>query len=305
MKNRIVFLVDPDTLSTACLQELCVKATLHEEAVFVLRRAGEAGRHRVSTGTLLAYMRSVLASSCQVPFYLLPLPLEERTGIGYWHKLKLLTPSFEVLCCGSLQEKEEAERILKCKAELIPPLYETEDAVASYVVPEVKRGLYITRGQPFHNGHAAFVRQIAAECEEVLVVIAAAELSHQALHPLTASERLEMIHAFLEQEIPGRYYLLALPQKAYTLENMYELEYLLPPFSAVYATNPVIVSMGHYLNYPVYALNRKVPVSSTEIRQRILNGEPVEDMVPPVIMQYLVNAGLKERLGFIHHEYQR
>jgi nicotinate-nucleotide adenylyltransferase len=42
----------------------------------------------------------------------------------------------------------------------------------------------------------------------------------------------------------------------------------------------------------VFARNATVPVSSTEIRQRIRDGQPIDDLVPPPVSRYIQHYGL-------------
>lgn len=42
----------------------------------------------------------------------------------------------------------------------------------------------------------------------------------------------------------------------------------------------------------VFAENATVPASSTEIRRRVRNGEPIDDLVPPPVSRYIQHYGL-------------
>ena len=62
------------------------------------------------------------------------------------------------------------------------------------------RGLVIGRFQPPHNGHLSVIREILKKKREVIIVVAAAQLSHTSKNPLTAGERVTLIRLMLESE---------------------------------------------------------------------------------------------------------
>lgn len=304
MKNRGLFLINPDDLHEELIRKLCEISQSFDETIYVVTKADEFNNLGVTTGQLLVWLHKLLILRSSNPFFLIPFATKGAIGINTWLKLKLLTPSFNTLY--SNKEDEAAARlILNCKFEPLPVVANDQARKITFTNRSIKRGLYITRAQPFHNGHAAFVKQMAEECDELIILLAAAELSHLPQNPLSASERLEMLHEYLNANFSGKYYLIALPQNTFTLENMHELRFLLPEFQVVYGTNPIILSMCASLKIPVESLHQKVTISATEIRNKILNGEPYDEDVPPNILAYLSKIGLQERLQLLNHEFKR
>ena len=57
----------------------------------------------------------------------------------------------------------------------------------------MKRGFYIGRFQPYHNGHQSVLEHIAREVDEIVIGIGSAQLSHLPDNPFTAGERVLMI----------------------------------------------------------------------------------------------------------------
>ena len=55
------------------------------------------------------------------------------------------------------------------------------------------RAFYIGRFQPYHLGHQEVLEKIARECEEIIVGVGSAQLSHTFSDPFTAGERILMI----------------------------------------------------------------------------------------------------------------
>jgi Nicotinamide mononucleotide adenylyltransferase len=50
----------------------------------------------------------------------------------------------------------------------------------------MKRGFYIGRFQPYHNGHQAVLEGIAEEVDEIIIGVGSAQLSHDIQNPFTA-----------------------------------------------------------------------------------------------------------------------
>lgn len=48
----------------------------------------------------------------------------------------------------------------------------------------MKRGFYIGRFQPYHNGHQSVLEHIALEVDEIVIGIGSAQLSHLTDNPL-------------------------------------------------------------------------------------------------------------------------
>ena len=67
----------------------------------------------------------------------------------------------------------------------------------------MKRGLYVGRFQPFHNGHKAVIDLLCNEVDELIIGIGSAQMSHDIRHPFTAGERVLMIQRVLaDAKIP-------------------------------------------------------------------------------------------------------
>ena len=59
--------------------------------------------------------------------------------------------------------------------------------------------LFIGRFQPFHNGHLAALKYIAARHPRVLVVIGSADKFREKENPFTARERMAMVRAVISE----------------------------------------------------------------------------------------------------------
>jgi nicotinamide-nucleotide adenylyltransferase len=241
------------------------------------------------------------------PYYLLPVAGRGQPDLYHWLRWKILCPSFEKVYIDKPDLRALMQLVLQIAVEGINiPQDGNELARAAENEPRaVSRGLFITRAQPFHLGHAAFIEQMKEEVEEVIVVLAMANRSHQQTDIATAGERMEMVLPWLNATLPGRHYLVPMPYSDFTMENMYEMKYLLPSFSQVYTTNPTISAMAITAGYEVRSLGKSIAISATMIRDCMLNERPYKDYLPETIYDYVLDSGIPERLRKIHEKETR
>jgi nicotinate-nucleotide adenylyltransferase len=116
-----------------------------------------------------------------------------------------------------------------------------------------------------------------------------------------------------------------LPKPSYTITT---LKALIPDFDALETPVPIIMGTDNVVDFHKWqgaeelakklvilvcergdtpAVNPHIPldvrhlnagsqgISSTEIRQRIKNGEPIDDLVPPGVAEYIKTRGLYQR----------
>jgi len=151
------------------------------------------------------------------------------------------------------------------------------------------RGLLIGRYQPFHRGHLEVLLEALNKCDELIVGIGSAQESHTLDNPFTAGERIEMIRLCLGKEKLARTIMIPIPDVNRFAIWVSHIESLVPPFKAVFTNNPLTKSLFESKHYKVYhtkMYDRSV-YSGTVIRERMLNGEYWEDLVPEKAIGYL------------------
>lgn len=301
MCKRALFVYDWQNITLshlACIQQ---QALLYNELVFVIDHAEQlAGGLRC--GQQMELIRDLLRQYIQVPFYLLPVTGKGVQPLHYWLRWRILCPAFDAVF------SDEVGTVAAMQSVLGVPVNAqafSGTPVSFGLQRNCTRGLFITRAQPFHNGHLAYIQQMSREVDEVVVVIAMANRSHQPEDFATGGERLAMLLPVLEQEIAGRYYLVALPYSDFSMENMYELEWLLPQFQYVYTVNPGVAVLAHSAGYETRALEARIPVSGTLIRECIVAREPYQHMMPDSVHTFLRQQGLDTRLLLLHEQENR
>ena len=64
----------------------------------------------------------------------------------------------------------------------------------------MRRGAFVGRFQPFHNGHLEIIKKIVKEVDELVIIVGSSQYSHKLDNPFTAGERITMIRRALKEE---------------------------------------------------------------------------------------------------------
>jgi nicotinamide-nucleotide adenylyltransferase len=278
----------------------------HDELVILVTQAEQAFTEQqpASAGQRIERLLPLLRARLRRPFYLLPVKRHALSLAQYATRLRLAAPVFELLVVESPAEARAfAAALPGCSVRH----RETRPGTALELPAPApaRRGLFVTRAQPFHLGHLAFVRQILAERDEVAVCVAMGNVSHSRNDPASAGERVEVVQAVLEREAPGRYHVCAAPYDTDDAANFAELRLLLPGFDAVYANSPSTRELARVEGLETISLAAAVDVSGTEVRRRIVAGEPWEDLVPAVAAEVLRRSPVLARLRSLAAPEQR
>jgi nicotinamide-nucleotide adenylyltransferase len=164
----------------------------------------------------------------------------------------------------------------------------------------VKRGLFIGRFQPFHNGHLSAVKDILKETEELVIVIGSAQYSHNLSNPFTAGERLTMIRMALQDDGTdcSRIWIVPVPDVHLHMTWVSALEGYTPSFDTVYSNEPLTRRLFIEAGYKVKAIRfyEREHYSATKIREKMLEGANWETLVPPSVSAFIKKIGGVERL---------
>jgi len=152
----------------------------------------------------------------------------------------------------------------------------------------IRRGFYIGRFQPYHNGHQSVLEHIARKADEIIIGVGSAQLSHHIDNPFTAGERVMMITRSLES-LDCPYYVIPIEDIQRNSLWVAHVRSMAPPFDICYSSNPLVVRLFKEAGVKVQspAMYERDTLSGTEIRRRILAGEPWKNLVPPAVVQVL------------------
>jgi nicotinamide-nucleotide adenylyltransferase len=161
----------------------------------------------------------------------------------------------------------------------------------------MRRGFYIGRFQPYHNGHQSVLERIADDVDEIVIGIGSAQLSHLADNPFTAGERVLMITRALES-LGCPFYVIPIEDIKRNALWVAHVLSMTPPFDLCYSSNPLVVQLFKEAGISVQspAMYERETLSGTEIRRRMLMGEPWKSLVPQEVIQVLKEIDGVERL---------
>jgi nicotinamide-nucleotide adenylyltransferase len=135
---------------------------------------------------------------------------------------------------------------------------------------------------------------------EAIIVIGSAQFSHTLHNPFTAGERVTMIRLALDEVKiePSKYYLV--PVRDLRIHDLWvsHLVSQTPRFEVVFSNEPVTSRLFKEAGFrvePIPFYDRET-YSSTEIRERVVNGESWEKLVPASVAAYIKTIFGDERL---------
>jgi nicotinamide-nucleotide adenylyltransferase len=152
----------------------------------------------------------------------------------------------------------------------------------------MKRGFYIGRFQPYHNGHQSVLEHIADEVDEIVIGVGSAQLSHTIDNPFTAGERVLMITRSLAS-LGCPFYVIPIEDIKRNALWVAHVQSMTPPFDLCYSSNPLVVQLFNEAGIQVQSpsMYERDTHSGTEIRRRMLNNKPWKNLVPPAVTQVI------------------
>ena len=156
----------------------------------------------------------------------------------------------------------------------------------------MKRGLYVGRFQPFHNGHKAVIDLLCDEVDELIIGIGSAQMSHDIRHPFTAGERVLMIQRVLaDAKIPV--YIIPLEDIKRNALWVAHVVSMVPPFDVVYTSNPLVIRLFTEAGFRVESppMYQRQELSGTAIRQKMLEGGDWKQYVPEKAAAVIESVG--------------
>lgn len=163
-----------------------------------------------------------------------------------------------------------------------------------------KTALFIGRFQPFHYGHLFAIKYALEYTDFLYIGLGSANRSHEKRNPFTAAERILMIKSVLEKENidQSRWMIIPIPDvKVHYLWTKI-VRMLVPKFEIVFSNDPLTLRLFSEENFPVIEvpLTEREKFIATEIRNRILEGQPWEHLVPEPVIKIIKEVEGEERI---------
>ncbi|WP_254863761.1 nicotinamide-nucleotide adenylyltransferase [Halovivax gelatinilyticus] len=164
----------------------------------------------------------------------------------------------------------------------------------------MRRGIYIGRFQPFHDGHYSVVERIAADVDELVLGIGSADASHTTRNPFTAGERIMMITKSLADIDLVTY---AVPIEDLERNSVWvsHVESMSPDFDVAFSNNPLVIQLFREAHVevrqsPMY--NREL-LEGSEVRARMIEDRDWESLVPAAVADVVEEIGGIERIQMV------
>jgi nicotinamide-nucleotide adenylyltransferase len=161
-------------------------------------------------------------------------------------------------------------------------------------------GLLVGRFQPFHLGHLAAVKYALRQVQYLYVVVGSAQRSHERDNPFTAGERITMIKSALDGNGVDPSKWMAIPIADADSHSLWvsSVESMVPKFDVVFTNDAltfVLFNEGGIEVKAVPYLDRS-RYSATNVRDRILERQDWQSLVPPQVGKLVKRFGGVERV---------
>jgi len=154
----------------------------------------------------------------------------------------------------------------------------------------MRRGCYIGRFQPYHNGHQRVVTAIAEEVDELVIAIGSADASHTVDNPFTAGERIMMItKSLVELDLDLVTYPVPIEDIDRNSVWVSHVESMSPDFDVAFSNNPLVIQLFEEASVAVeqFSMFNREELEGTEIREQMIKGNDWRSRVPDPVIEVI------------------
>ena len=159
------------------------------------------------------------------------------------------------------------------------------------------RGFTIGRFQPYHRGHHQMIEEITDHVDELVVGIGSAGDSHTPDDPFTAGERVMMVTKSLSAfDMPT--YVVPIEDLDRNSVWVSHVQSMSPAFDVAFSNNPLVIRLFDEAGIEVHQspMFRRDVLEGAEIRSRMIDGKPWEELVPSAVTEVIEEIDGVERI---------
>ena len=160
------------------------------------------------------------------------------------------------------------------------------------------KALFIGRFQPFHIGHLYLIQDALKKYDKIIIGIGSSQYDHTCNNPFTADERKRMIEDSLKSSDINKYEIKFIPDIHNYQKWVSHVVSIVPKFDVVLSNDPLTKRLFEEDGYKVeetIKYNRD-KYCGNEIRRKMINNEPWEDLVPEPVVKIIKDADGINRL---------
>jgi len=161
--------------------------------------------------------------------------------------------------------------------------------------------LFIGRFQPFHMGHMHVIKNYFNFFPLVYIGIGSSQYSNTFENPFSFDEREAMIKAALDDEGIKNYSIVAIPDIHNPPKWVDHIKSIINDSIELITNNNETAKLFKKKGFIVHkdGLYKKQRFSGEEIRKRMINNKPWNDLVHPKVYEYLCSMNAEQRLKSI------
>lgn len=168
----------------------------------------------------------------------------------------------------------------------------------------MKRGLFVTRSEPFHNGHLSAVKEIdgAPDLDEIVIGIGSSQYSHTLDNPFTFEEREQMVRRTLENKVSKPFQIVGIPDIHDYPKWIPHVIESTPEFQVVYVGNTIVAELFTNEGYEVRSPPMIEGISATRIRELMTIDGNWQDYVPEQVRKFIEKINGAQRVKELARE---
>jgi len=158
--------------------------------------------------------------------------------------------------------------------------------------------LFIGRFQPFHNGHLNVIKKISKKFSDIIIGVGSSQYKDTMDNPFSSDERIKMITKTLEKNKIKNFKIVLIPDIHNPPKWVDHVLSIISDFNVVLTNNSFTKSLFLEKGYKVEKtpLFNKEEFSGKNIRKRIINNEPWENLIPSEVEKVIKEINGVERL---------